>query len=281
MNLVVGEIPTRKLTFSRAGDHGFFIDMIGGEGVMKGKKIVVGYCRVSTGNQKEERTIEIQQKALKEYAEAKGYELVKIFSDDGISGGLEDRPGLAELFGYLENGQSIETVLIFKLDRLARDLYIQEHLIRKLEDHKVKLISLKEPELDSSDPMRKAFRQFMGIVSELEKAFITMRLSGGRLNKARKGGYAGGGVAYGYKAQEKQLSLDGERSEMIKTIFSLKRKNMSMRSIAKHLNDNEISTARGKKWYASTVKYILENPVYRGKLQYRGIKTVNKELAII
>ncbi len=108
-----------------------------------------------------------------------------------------------------------------------------------------------------------------------------MRLSGGRINKARKGGYAGGGVAYGYQAKEKELSLDSEQSGTVKTIFSLKRKRMSMRAIAKYLNDNGITTARGKKWYASTVKYILENPIYKGKLQYKGIKRISKDLAII
>jgi site-specific DNA recombinase len=174
--------------------------MRGGEGVMKVKKIVVGYARVSTSNQKEEGTIEIQQNALREYSKPKGYKLEEIFSDDGISGGLEDRPGLVALFDYLECNKNVDAVLIFKLDRLARDLYIQEHLIRKLEKHKVKIVSLKEPKLDSNDPVRKAFRQFMGIVSELEKAFITMRLSGGRLNKAKKGRYAGGGLPYGYKS---------------------------------------------------------------------------------
>lgn len=248
---------------------------------MKEKKVVVGYCRVSTANQREEGTIEIQRNALKEYVEAKGYELVKVFLDDGISGGLEDRPGLAALFDYLESHQNIDAVLIFKLDRLARDLYIQEHLIRKLEEHKVNLFSLKEPELDSSDPMRKAFRQFMGIVSELEKAFITMRLSGGRLNKARKGRYAGGGLPYGYKADKKELSLDSERSETIKTIFSLKRKRMSIRGIAQYLNDNGVTTARGKTWYGSTIKYILENPIYKGKVRYKDVKAVNGKLAIV
>lgn len=247
----------------------------------KGYVKVVGYCRVSTANQKEEGTIAIQQNALREFTASKGYELVKMFSDDGVSGGLEERPGLAELFYCLENEQNIEAVLIFKLDRLARDLYIQEHLIRKLEEHKVKLISLKEPELDSSDPMRKAFRQFIGIVSELEKAFITMRLSGGRINKARKGGFAGGGVAYGYQAKDKELSLDSEQSETIKMIFSLKRKRMSLRSIARHLNNNSVITSRGKNWHASTVKYILENPIYKGKLQYKGIKCISKDLAIV
>jgi len=166
---------------------------------MKKPKKLVGYCRVSTDNQKEEGTIEIQEKSLKVYVEKNGYELVKVFKDNGISGGseLENRPGLVELFNYIENNKEIEGVLIFKLDRLARDLYIQEHLIKKLEELNKKLISIKEPHLDSKDPMRKAFRQFMGIVSELEKAFKTMRLSGGRINKAQKGGYAGGGYCFG------------------------------------------------------------------------------------
>ena len=242
---------------------------------------VIGYCRVSTSNQREEGTIEIQQNALREYAKSKGYVLNKIFSDDGISGGLEDRPGLVELFDYLECNKNVDAVLIFKLDRLARDLYIQEHLIRKLEDYSVKLISLKEPELDSSDPMRKAFRQFLGIVSELEKSFITMRLSAGRLNKAEKGGYAGGGIPLGYKAQEKQLSLDIEKSETIKLIFSLRSSGMNFRSISIYLNKNRITTARNRKWYAGTVKYILKNPIYRGKLQYKGINTVNPSLSIV
>ncbi len=242
---------------------------------------VIGYARVSTANQKEEGTIQIQQNALREYATSKGYVLNQIFSDDGISGGLENRPGLVELFDYLECNKNVDAVLIFKLDRLARDLYIQEHLIRKLEDHNVKLISLKEPELDSSDPMRKAFRQFMGIVSELEKSFITMRLSAGRLNKAEKGGYAGGGIPLGYKAQEKQLSLDIEKSETIKLIFSLRSSGMNFRSISIYLNKNRITTARNRKWYAGTVKYILKNPIYRGKLQYKGINTVNPSLSIV
>ena len=149
-------------------------------------KKLIGYCRVSTDNQKEEGTIEIQEHALREHAEAKGYNLVTIFRDNGVSGGLENRPGLVELFSYLESNKETDGVLIYKLDRLARDLYIQEHLIKKLEMLHKSILSTKERDLDSNDPMRKAFRQFMGIVSELEKAFITMRLSGGRFNKARK-----------------------------------------------------------------------------------------------
>jgi len=250
---------------------------------MKKPKKLVGYCRVSTDNQKEEGTIEIQENSLKKYADKNGYELVKIFEDNGISGGseLENRPGLAELFSYTENNKEIEGVLIFKLDRLARDLYIQEHLIKKLEGLNKKLISIEEPHLDSNDPMRKAFRQFMGIISELEKAFITMRLSGGRINKAQKGGYAGGATALGYKTKNKKLIIDEKQAEIIRIIFKMKRyKRMGLREIARELNKKGIPTARGGKWYAGTIKYILENPLYKGMAHYKENKVKNIDLSL-
>lgn len=250
--------------------------------IMNNELKLAGYCRVSTDNQKDEGTIELQENALKEFASANGFELVRIFKDEGISGGLEDRPALAELFNYLEISKEIDGVLIFKLDRLARDLYLQEHLIKKLEQLNKKLMSTKEKDLDSGDPMRKAFRQFMGIVSELEKAFITMRLSGGRINKARKGGYAGGGVALGYKTKDKELLKNEEQEEIIVKIFKLRFEfNLSLREIAKKLNENNIPTARGGRWHAGTVKYILDNPIYKGQLAYKTETVKREDLVLI
>jgi len=106
-------------------------------------KKIIGYCRVSTSNQNEECSINLQRQAMNEYAALNGYELAAIFEDDGVSGGLENRAGLADMFNYLEaeDNKDIDVVLIFKLDRLARDLYIQEHLIKKLESLNVKIHS--------------------------------------------------------------------------------------------------------------------------------------------
>jgi|SRR3989344_2159784 len=245
-------------------------------------KKLVGYCRVSTDNQKDEGTIEIQEIALKEYCDRNGYQMVEVFKDNGVSGGLEDRPALVEMFSYLESNNEVEGVLIFKLDRLARDLYIQEHLIKKLEILKKSILSVKEPSLESSDPMRKAFRQFMGIVAELEKSFIAMRMSSGRLNKARKGGYSGGGVAFGYRAKDKNLEIDSVSILTIQKIYKLRRYNkLGLRQIATLLNNEGIPTARGKKWYASTVKYILANKLYKGFLEYKGLKTKRGDLKVI
>lgn len=243
---------------------------------------LVAYCRVSTDNQKEEGTIDLQTDAIQEFCKSKNFELITTFKDEGVSGGLEDRPALSDLFAYLEGeqGAEIDGVVIWKLDRLARDLYIQEHLIKKLELLNKKIISTKEADLDSSDPMRKAFRQFMGVVSELEKAFITMRLSGGRINKAKKGGYAGGGVALGYSTKDKELLKDDAESKTIQLVFSLK-KNLSMNAIARKLNSEGQKTKRGGLWYASTISYILKNPLYRGKYEYRDIETAKGDLRLI
>ena len=253
----------------------------------KNKEIpkLVGYCRVSTDSQKEEGTIEIQEKALKLYANNDNFELVKVFKDEGISGSseLENRPGLAELFNHLEDNKDIEGVLIYKLDRLARDLYIQEHLIKKLEMLNIKLLSIKEPNLDSKDPMRKAFRQFLGIISELEKAFITMRLLAGRINKAQKGGFAGGSTALGYISKNRTLIIDKEQAEIIRMIFKMKRyKRMGLREIARELNNLNIPTSSGKgEWHGRTVKYILENPLYKGVAHYKKIEVKNIDLALL
>jgi len=247
-------------------------------------KKLIGYARVSTDNQREEGTIQIQHRALQEFSEANGYDLVRVFSDEGISGSkdLDNRPGLAEMFDYLESQAEISDVLIFKLDRLARDLYIQEHLLQKLQDMNKTLVSIKEPDICSKDPMRKAFRQFMGIVSELEKSFITMRLSGGRINKARKGGYGGGCPAMGYKASGKELVVDTVAAETVKTIFTLRKdRHMTLREIAGYLNDSETATARGGRWYAGTVKYILDNAIYHGIVEYSGVKAERIELVIL
>ena len=267
------EVSASRTTSRLCGNHP--------ETTRTGPLRLFGYCRVSTDNQKDEGTIELQERALADYCRTQGHDLVRIFRDEGVSGAkeLENRPGLADLFDCLEQADDIDGVLIYKLDRLARDLYIQEHLIRKLAQMERRILSTKEPDLDGTDPMRKAFRQFMGIVSELEKAFITMRLSGGRLNKARKGGYAGGGVALGYRAEDKELAIDPAQAETVRVIFELRRKRTGYRAIARTLNARGIPTARGGQWHGGTVRYILRNPIYKGRLAYRGVKTARPDLA--
>lgn len=242
---------------------------------------LIGYCRVSTENQKEEGTVEIQRRALKEYALTKGHILSEVFSDEGISGSLEDRPGLSELFSALEADESIKGVLVYRLDRLARSLLIQEAALARLKRLGKVLLSVQEPDLDEADPTRKFCRQILGAVSELERALINSRMSGGRLSKARKGGYAGGGVALGYQAKDGDLRVDEEGAAVVREIFRLRDEGYGLREIARLLNNRGVPTARGGRWHAGTVRYILSNGLYAGEYAYKGETAARADLAII
>jgi site-specific DNA recombinase len=242
---------------------------------------VVAYCRVSTDNQADEGTIELQVTAIADYCKKQGFELARVFKDEGFSGSLENRPALSEMFDFIDQNK-IHAVVIWKLDRVARDLYIQEMILKKLADAEVKILSLKETDLDSNDPMRVAFRQFIGIMSQLERAYITMRLREGRKNKARKGMYAGGRIAFGYRLKSGELAIDKEQAEVVKQIYTFRKNHhYSFRQIAKELNRLSYPTHAGGIWGASSVQSILKNQKYRGTINYAGETATRKDLVVV
>jgi site-specific DNA recombinase len=232
----------------------------------------IAYCRTSTENQREEKTIELQVESISKYADKSNMEVTEWFKDDGVSGGLEDRPELIRLMKYLETNLEIEGVVIYKLDRLARDLYIQEGLIKELTKLNKQVISTLEPDLDSRDPFRKAFRQMLGVFAEFEKAMITLRMKNGRNSAVAKGRWHGGPV-YGYDSTgDGQLNINDTEAKVVERIFKMKkRQRLSASRIAKRLNQENIPTKRPNcKWYSFTVRKILKNPLYRGQIRYNG-----------
>lgn len=246
-------------------------------------KQFVAYCRVSTENQKEEKTIQLQVESLKKYAEDKGITIVEWFEDDGVSGGLEERPGLIRLMKYLEMNLDIHGVLIYKLDRLARDLYIQEGLVREFTKLKKEVVSTLEPDLAGDDPFRKAFRQMLGVFAEFEKAMITLRMKNGRASAVSKGRWHGGQI-FGYDhGKNGELIVNKREAEVVKKIYHMKRyQKVSPSRIAEWLNREKILTKRKTtRWHALTVRKMLKNPTYKGYLSYQGKLIVGNHEAII
>ena len=184
---------------------------------------VIGYARTSTSNQDKAETIQIQITEIEKFAKATNLNLVKIFKDSGVSGAISKRNGLAELYDYVNNHKDIEAIIIFKLDRLSRELRIQENLLHDFKNkHNLDLISIKERDLGSNDPTRVLMRQILGSFSEYEKAIITLRMSLGRIKKAKSDGYAGGSPSFGYSAQNKSLTINQNQADVVKKIFTFK-----------------------------------------------------------
>ena len=168
---------------------------------------IVGYVRVSTATQAEDGLgLDVQQAALRAWCKANGHRLTSILSDEGISGAkeLEDRPGLADALDMIRSCKA-EGIVVSRLDRLARDLIVQETILAEVRRIGGEVFSTSPAEAsyltdDPDDPSRKLIRQVLGAVSEYERSMVTLRLRNGRRRKAQMGGYASGAPAFGFEA---------------------------------------------------------------------------------
>ena len=218
-----------------------------------GKVKAYAYLRVSGKGQVKGDGFIRQEKAVKDYAKAHGIELVKIFKEEGVSGTLKDRPTLAEVMLHLEgNGAGVKTILIEKVDRLARDLMIQESIINDLQKKGFDLISTCEgADLLSGDPTRKLVRQIMGSIAEYDKTMTVLKLRAARERKRAKAGKCEGRKSYAEVAPQ-----------VIQELKRLRRKPKGGRrrtcdQVASMLNDQGMVTASGKAFTGNNVAVIL------------------------
>jgi DNA invertase Pin-like site-specific DNA recombinase len=147
------------------------------------------YLRVSGKGQIEGDGFPRQLKAVREYAATHDVQIVKVFREEGVSGTTDsaDRPAWSELMTVLHSN-GIRTIVIERLDRLARDLMVQETIIADLQKNGFDLVSVAEPDLMATDPTRILVRQMMGAVAQYEKSQIVLKLRGARLRKRAKEG---------------------------------------------------------------------------------------------
>jgi DNA invertase Pin-like site-specific DNA recombinase len=141
------------------------------------------YVRVSTDRQ----TIENQELQLRQVAERRGWEVVEVYNDAGISGtkGRNDRPDLDRMLKDASRGK-FEVMMVWAIDRLGRSLIDLLGTIQHLEACRVDLY-LDQQNLDTTTPMGKLIFQVTGAFAEFERSIIQQRIHAG-LARARKAG---------------------------------------------------------------------------------------------
>jgi DNA invertase Pin-like site-specific DNA recombinase len=230
----------------------------------------VGYLRVSTEEQAQHGFgLEAQERAVRAFAESQGYELVDIHADAGVSGATRpgDRQGFRRAI-ELAGGGAFSVLLVYKFDRLARDIRHAVTTVAELgELHGVVLRSVTEP-IDTSSPMGKTLFAILAGMAENERHAITERTLGGRVMKAGKGGLACGTAPYGYKLTEDGLKVVPQEAGVVRRIFALRAAGGTLQWIADDLNATSIPSPKGSTWRPGTVAYILDNPKYRGALEW-------------
>lgn len=244
------------------------------------------YIRVSTEDQaKEGFSISAQKEKLTKYIEINDWQIYDYFIDDGISGkNINDRPELTRLIEGIKDKQ-INNVLVYKLDRLTRSVKDLINLIELFENYECSFSSLTE-KLDTSNAVGRMFIKIIGIFAEFERENLAERVSFGYEEKTRQGNYTNTNGIYGYDyiIGKGDIIVNEEEANLVNQIYQDYLNGKAMISIAKDYNKRKVPTKRGGSWSGSTIKSILTNETYLGKVRYgvnRKIKnrsfTVNSD----
>lgn len=228
------------------------------------------YIRVSTEEQaKDGFSIAAQKEKLTKYAEVSDWVIFDYYIDDGISGkNIKDRPEMQRMLSDIQSGK-VNNILVYKLDRLTRSLMNLMELIQFFEKYNCSLNSQTE-RLDTSNAVGRMFVKIIGTFAEFERENLAERVSFGYEEKTRQGNYTNtnGVFGYDYVVGEQSLLINEEEAEQVKRIYELYLKGNSFYKIANTFNFEGIESKRGGTWAAATIKSILTNPLYIGRVRY-------------
>lgn len=242
------------------------------------------YTRVSTVIQVDGFSLDAQEQEIRAFAQMRGINIVGKYSDEGKSGkNAEHRPAFNQMMDDIRSKKdNVRYVLVFKLSRFARNTSDTAKYLQELASYGVGLLGVKDG-IDTSTVTGKMIANIMGAVAEVELENIHEQTLAGRQQKARSGLWNGAQAPYGYVLENKALTICPEEAEIVKEIFRLyTEEGQSIRYITKKLNDDDIKREqRGNTQFSlftdRTVRSILKNPVYEGKIAYGRRHTVKVE----
>ena len=211
------------------------------------------YLRVSGKGQVGGDGFPRQQLACETYCRGNDMKIVRVFREKGVPGAtdLENRPALASLLEAL-SANDVRVVVTEKLDRLARDLIVQESIIADFQKRGFRIISALEPDLCCDDPSRILMRRIFGAFADYEKTMLCAKLRGARQRKRSRGEKCEGPKFYGHTHEEQ---------ETMRYMCELRDGGMNYTHITNRLNAEKVPTRRGSPWQVKTVINILKREV--------------------
>ncbi len=220
------------------------------------------YARVSTRGQAEEGySLRDQIRALREYCQYHGYQIVEEVEDQA-SGASLDRPGFNTVTDLVAAG-GIDIVLAQDRDRFARDDDLLGWLRVHFKQYGTKLQALNDPEGDS--PTDEFTVGIMEQVSKLERAMIAIRTRRGKHQRAREGKIVPtGSVPLGFRYVNDRYEVDESSMWIVRRIFEMAAAGHSVYRIRQTLNSEGIRTPRdGRFWSPNTLRRIISHDIYR------------------
>lgn len=224
------------------------------------KKIAGIYKRVSTLDQKREGfSLGEQEEKLKEFRKFKGYEIYKVYADEGISAKNDKRPAYQEMMRDVKD-KKINVIVAFKLDRLTRSVYDIEKLMKFVNDNDCDIDCMADESNTTTSNGRMVMR-IMTSVSQNEIEKCSERTKFGMVG-AIKAGHIPNKCPLGFKRNNKKLVPDPLTKDIVIRVFDLYLEGKSYQTIANIYNEEKVL---GKtNWRDSTINHIITNELYKG-----------------
>lgn len=255
-------------------------NMLGG--LILSNKVVTLY-RASTKQQTDRDNnfdIPSQKRLVKEYIESKGLEVVREFTEGGISG-FKTKTDKRDALNYIKAmalDKQFDTLVVYHSDRIGRIADESPIVISFLNAHDVKVYSVCEGYINSTTHTDKLVTYVRFWQNEGESIKLSIRVSDYHKQAVKEGRFRGGSfIPYGFQLEDNgtknfkgrnilDFVINEEEAEIIRLIYDLSiYKNLGQTRIAKYLNEKKIPTSKGSSWYSSTISNILNNPIYKGQ----------------
>lgn len=231
------------------------------------KKKAIGYVRVSTDKQVEEGiSLDAQVSKIEQWASLNDYELVQIYSDEGITGAsLNKRDGMLGALKRIKKGMAF---ICYSLSRISRDTIDTIQISRTIEQAGADLVSLSE-KIDTTGASGKMIFNMLAVLNQFERDQTAERTKlAMQFKKSKNQAYSP--TPYGYDRKENTLIINIEEALIIAKIRELKAEGFGYAAIAKQLNEQNIPTKLNKQWRANTIYYLLQ----RSNIVLQDINTV-------
>ena len=234
------------------------------------------YARLSV-TKEESVSITRQLQSCRRYAQARGWEVVGEFVDDGVSATAsrpEDRRGWTTLL----KADGFDAVVIWKVDRLARRVLDFLHADEALQQRGAGLVAVEDP-IDMTSPQGRAFAVMLAVFGEMEAEAIRARVRAARAQLLKDGRWAGGGIPYGYLSAAnpdgpgRVLVKDPERLRWLTEAVTMALNGATVYAVTKWLTDEGAPLPNGGRskrtpgnveWNYHTVDRLLRNPILAG-----------------
>ena len=231
---------------------------------------VVIYARFSSHSQTEQ-SIEGQLKTCYEFANTNGYKVIGEYIDRAISGTTDNRPEFQKMIAD-SSKHLFSGVLVYQLDRFARNRYDSANYKAALKKNGVRVLSARENISDDASGI--LIESVLEGMAEYYSAELAQKIKRGMDLNGQKCLSTGGNVALGFKVDsEKRFQIDEETAPIVREIFNLYANGKTVTEITSTMNERHIATSRGVAFNKNSLRKMLRNKRYIGIYTYKGTET--------